>query len=312
MNEKTLQKPIVVWALALVCCALWGSAFPSVKTGYALFSVDTSDPASLILFAGMRFTLAGVLTIILGIIASKKVLVPKKTSWPMIFKLCLLQTVGQYVFFYISLANSTGVRSSILNGVNVFIAIIVACLIFRQERLTANKIIGSIIGFAGLVVVCTAGGSGLDLGFTLLGDGFMLIASAAYAFSSVFLKNYSKYENPVVLSGYQFIAGGIIMIIAGLIAGGSVAPISGISYLMLLYLGCISAVAYTLWGILLKYNDVSRVTIFGFMNQILGVVFSAIFLSESAAVNGYTLLALALVCAGIFIVNYKKQPAKSQ
>ncbi len=302
MKEKFFQKTVVVWAGALICCALWGSAFPSVKTGYVLFGIDTADPPSLLLFAGMRFTLAGILALLIGSIAQRRVLLPKKGSWKMILPLSLLQTVAQYIFFYIALANSTGVRSSIINGVNVFIAIFVASLLFRQEKLTAGKIIGSIIGFAGLVVVCLNQGS-FEFSFTLLGDGFMLFSSIAYAFSSVFLKWFSRDEDPVVLSGCQFVVGGLILMAVGAAFGGHIGSFSPAAALLLLYLGCISAVAYSLWGILLKYNNVSRVTVFGFMNQIFGVVFSAIFLKESEALNVNCLIALALVCIGILIVN---------
>lgn len=308
MKENFFKKTSVVWALALVCCALWGSAFPAVKIGYEMFSVDTSDPASLILFAGSRFIIAGLLAIIIGSVSQKKILVPKKRAWPMVFKLSLFQTIGQYVLFYIALAHSTGVRASILNGLNVFIAIVVACVLFRQEKLTTNKIVGTVIGFAGLVVVCL-NGSSLELGFTLLGDGFMILSAVSYAFSSVFLKRYSQYENPVMLSGYQFFVGGLVMAIAGAAAGGHIVPVSGASFLLLFYMGCISAVAYSLWGILLKNNDVSRVTVFGFMNQIFGVSFSAIFLSEGAVINIYIIIALALVCTGIIIVNRKPKAA---
>ncbi len=305
MKENFFQKTVVVCIGAMICCALWGSAFPAVKTGYILFGVDTKDAASLILFAGMRFSLAGVLAVILGSIASRKVLLPQKGSFKMICPLSLLQTVGQYTFFYISLANSTGVRSSILNGVNVFIAIAVASLIFKQERFTGRKILGSLIGFAGLVLVCLGSGS-FEFSFTFFGDAFMIFSSVSYAFSSVCLKHFSKKENPVVLSGYQFFIGGIIMIILGSLLGGKITAISGQAIILLIYLACISAVAYSLWGILLKYNNVSAVTVFGFTNQIFGVVFSAIFLGESSSLNVNCLLALLLVCTGIFIVNRDK------
>ncbi len=306
MKDNFFKKTAVVWIGALICCALWGSAFPSVKTGYVLFSVDTTNAPSLFLFAGSRFTIAGILAIIIGSIIQKKVLVPKRESWKKIVKLSLFQTVGQYVFFYISVANSTGVRSSILNGINVFIAIFIACVIFKQERLTSSKIIGSIIGFAGLAVVCLSG-STLEFGFTLLGDAFMIFSACCYAVSSVFIKRYSQHEDPVTLSGYQFFMGGIIMIIMGLLLGGKIEAVSAASYILLLYLGCISAVAYSLWGILLKNNDVSRITVFGFMTQIFGVVFSAIFLKETAAVNAGCVIALVLVCSGIFIVNKRSR-----
>lgn len=302
MKENIFRKPIVVWALALVCCALWGSAFSAVKAGYEAFSVDTSNAASLILFGGFRFTVAGVLAIIIGSALSKQFLVPTKRSLPKIGLLSICQTVGQYFFFYIGLANSTGVRASILDGMSVFVAIFLACVLFRQENLTARKIIGSIIGFAGLVVVCL-NGSQMEFGFTLLGDGFMLISTVFYAFSSVLIRKFTQNDNPFMLSGYQFCVGGVVMILIGLATGGHAAPTSPASYLLLLYLACISAVAYSLWGLLLKYNDVSKVTVFSFMTQVFGVAFSAIILSEANALNKYTLIALILVCTGIFIVN---------
>ncbi len=305
MNKNFFQKTIVVWVGALICCALWGSAFPAIKTGYILFNIDTKDIPSLLLFAGMRFVIAGTLALIIGSITSRKLLLPQKGSFKMIAPLSLLQTVGQYVFFYISLANSTGVRSSILNGLNVFIAIIVASLIFKQEKFTSSKLIGSIIGFAGLVVVCLSTGK-FEFSFSLLGDAFMILSSTSNAFSSVMIKKFSQKENPIVLSGYQFIMGGFIMIVIGLVAGGRITTVSPAAVILLIYLGCISAVAYSLWGILLKYNNVSRVTVFGFMNQICGVTFSAIFLKEASSLNIYCLLALALVCVGIILVNRDK------
>lgn len=48
----------------LVCCALWGSAFPCIKIGYGLFGIPAHDSASQLLFAGLRFTLAGALVIV--------------------------------------------------------------------------------------------------------------------------------------------------------------------------------------------------------------------------------------------------------
>ena len=65
-----------------------------------------------------------------------------------------------------------------------------------------------------------------------------------------------------MLSGYQFIFGGIVMVILGLIMGGRITHVSVNAMLMLFYLACISAVAYSIWGILLKYNPVSKVATF--------------------------------------------------
>lgn len=308
-KEQFMTKTVVVWLGALLCCALWGSAFPCIKIGYQLFEIPSDATATQILFAGCRFTLAGILAIIIGSVLNHKILIPKQGSWGKIAKLCMLQTVAQYLFFYIGLANTSGVKASIIEGVNVFISILVASLIFRQEKLTARKMLGCIIGFAGVILVNITGG--IDMAFTFTGDGFIVLSTIAYAFSSVMIKRYSQEENPVTLSGYQFVLGGLIMVVCGLLMGGRLTVISGAGIAMLLYLAVISAVAYSMWGVLLKYNPVSRVTVFGFMNPVFGVILSAFFLKESDSVGVVYILALILVCAGIYIVNRAPKQSES-
>ena len=307
-KEQLMQKTLVVWLGALLCCALWGSAFPCIKIGYQMFEIASGDVAAQILFAGCRFTLAGILTLLIGSGMNRKLLIPKHGSWGKVCWLSMLQTVAQYLFFYVGLANTTGVKASIIEGVNVFIAILVASLIFRQETLTGKKILGCIVGFAGVVLVNLTG-SGMDFSMTFTGEGFIFLSTVAYAFSSVFLKRYSKEENPVMLSGWQFFIGGVIMMICGWLAGGRLTVWTGKGAEMLLYLALVSAVAYTLWGILLKYNPISKVAVFGFMNPVFGVILSAILLKESDSLGVMSGVALVLVCIGIYIVNY--QPAKS-
>lgn len=310
-REKTMQKTLVVWLGALICCALWGSAFPCIKIGYEMFAIGAEDTASQILFAGYRFTLAGILTILIGSILNRRFLIPKKESGMKILKLSMLQTVLQYFFFYVGLANTTGVKASIIEGVNVFVAVLVASLLFRQEKLTAKKVAGCVVGFIGVVIVNLSGG--MDMSFSMTGEGFIFLSTIAYAFSSVFLKRYSQEENPVVLSGYQFAAGGVIMSLIGVLMGGHVRGFGVTSTVMLVYLALVSAVAYSLWGILLKYNPVSRVAVFGFMNPVFGVILSAILLGEGAQAAGVkSIAALILVCFGIYVVNRQENVQSSE
>lgn len=306
MNKNTLTKTPVVCALAILCCILWGSATPSIKIGYELFNIASGDTASQILFAGMRFVLAGILTILFGSLLSKKALVPKKQAIPSIVKLAMVQTILQYVFFYIGHAHTSGVKAAIINGSNVFLAILFAVLIFKHEKMTWVKLIGCISGFAGIVIINLTDG-GIDMNMSFLGEGAILISAAAYALSSGMIKKYSQDENPVILSGYQFFLGGLVMTAAGLIAGGRISGFTASSTLLLIYLAMISSVAYTVWGILLKYNPVAKVTVFGFTNPMFGVILSAIFLSEKNQAFGIQgIAALLLVCFGIFIINKAK------
>ena len=252
----------------MICCTLWGSAFPCIKIGYRMMEIAAADTASQILYAGYRFTLAGVLTIVLGSILQRKILLPKRSSIGKIGLLSLLQTVLQYLFFYIGLA------------------------------------LGCLIGFAGVVLVNVAG-SGMDFHFSPAGDGCILLSTVAYAFSSVCMKRFSQKEDPVMLSGYQFIFGGIVMIACGAAMGGHLKAFTASAAALLIYMAMISAVAYSLWGMLLKYNPVSKVTVFGFMNPVIGVILSALLLNETESLGVSSVLALGLVCVGIYIVNAK-------
>lgn len=304
-KENLFDKQSIVVVLAVFCCLLWGSAFPCIKLGYQLFQISSGDTAAQILFAGIRFALAGLLGILLGSVLQKKILKPSKEAIPKVFRLCLLQTVMQYVFFYIGLAHTTGVKGSIVNAVNVFFSILVSCVLFRLEKLNFQKLVGCIIGFAGVVII-NSGGE-LDMSFNMLGDGFLLISAFAYALSTVLIKIYGKDENPVMLSGYQFLAGGLLIVIFGLCIGGKINMVTISGILLLLYMAFISAGAYTLWGILLKHNPVSKVAVFGFCTPIFGVLLSALILGENTSFQPKTIIALILVCIGIISVNYKKK-----
>ena len=304
-KEKLLQKKSIVALTAVFCCLLWGSAFPSIKLGYQLFEIPSGDTAAQILFAGIRFALAGVMVIIAGSVLQRKFLKPSAKAVPKVLKLCLLQTVLQYVFFYIGLAHTTGVKGSIITAVNVFFSIMVSCVLFKMEKLNLQKMIGCLAGFAGVVIVNLGGN--MDMSFHILGDGFLLVSAFAYALSTVLIKIYGKEEDPVMLSGYQFFAGGLLMIIVGILLGGKIQTVTFSGILLLSYMGFISAGAYTLWSILLKYNEVSKVAVFGFFNPVFGVILSAVILKEGASFQARTVLALLLVCIGIITVNYKKQ-----
>ena len=124
--------------------------------------------------------------------------------------LSLAQTIIQYFFFYIGLANTTGVKSSIINASSTFFAILMSSLLFRYEKLTRVKLLGCAAGFAGVILINLAGGS-FDFHMKLTGEGFILIAALSYALSSVLVKKFSARENPVMLSGWQFILGGLIL-----------------------------------------------------------------------------------------------------
>ena len=300
--EKFFTKNYVVCIGAIICCLLWGSAFPCVKIGYKLFAVDTESIPSLMLFAGMRFSLAGVLVIIFGSITQRRFLFPKPKNLWRVGLVSVFQTIAQYSFFYIGLAHTAGVKASVLNGLGVFFTILAACFIFRTEKFNLIKLIGCLLGFGGIVLINLGGD--FSFTFSLLGEGFVIFSGLSAAIAAGFVKIFSKYEDTTALCGYQFFFGGIALVIIGLALGGRVHDFSAGAAFMLLYLAFLSACAFTLQGFLLKYNPVSKIAVFKSTNPLFGAVFSALILGETEQLlSWFTLLALVLVCLGIFIIN---------
>ena len=63
-------------------------------------------------------------------------------------------------------------------------------------------------------------GNSLDMGFKLIGEGFVLIAQLSYGISTVLINLFSRKVSPVVLSGTQFTMGGIVLMLIGAGMGG--------------------------------------------------------------------------------------------
>jgi drug/metabolite transporter (DMT)-like permease len=290
-----------VFALATLCCILWGSAYPAIKNGYALLHIAPSDIASQMLFAGWRFALAGVILLLVASAMNKPILALSGRQMGQVALLGLTQTAIQYVFFYVGLAHASGVKSSIMNATGVFFSVVLAHFIYANDRLSTRKAMGCLIGFMGVVVV-NLGGGALGFDFSLLGEGFVIIAAFVLAAASIYGKRLSADMDPMVMTGWQLFIGGAILIAIGVVGGGQMEGLDLHSGGLLLYMALLSSVAFSVWSLLLKHNPVGMIAAFNFLIPVFGVALSAIFLGESLLRWSY-LAALVLVCAGIWLVT---------
>lgn len=293
------QRPAVVAGLALLCCALWGSAFPCIKIGYGLLNIEGAG--SQILFGGYRFMLAGLITLAFACVKKRSIVRVERSLIPYLIAQGLIQTAVQYILYYIGVAHTTGSKGAVINASNTFFSIFFAHFLMKDEKITLRKLLGCIVGFAGIFIM-NMGADPNGGSITLLGEGFVLLSSLAYGLSSVTLKLLSRREDTTVITAIQFIFGSAVMIILGLMMGGRVTGFTLSSALLLLYLALLSSLAFTIWGLLLKHNSVGRVAIYGFSIPVFGMFFSALLLHESV-LSVKNLAALLLVCAGIVIVN---------
>jgi drug/metabolite transporter (DMT)-like permease len=300
-DHKKFTDAKFVAAIATLCCLLWGSAYPAVKIGYILFNINTNDIVSKFLFAGYRFVIAGIILLIIAQLSGKRIFSFSKRNFSRLFTLGVIQTTLQYIFFYIGVANTTGVKGSVMNSTAVFFGVILAHFLYKNDKLTKTKAIGCIVGFIGVITV-NFNSDLLRFSFNFTGDGFVIIAALIFSVAAIYAKKLTESMDVMVITGYSLFIGGIILVLLGEVSGGRVDHFSLTSSFLLIYLALLSSIAFSLWNLLLKYNNVGLVSVYNFLTPIFGSALSAIFLGETIF-ELKNIVALILVCIGIWMVN---------
>lgn len=301
MKQNLLKNPAVTTVGALFCCALWGISTPIVKLGYAF--TDASHIPSLLLWAGIQFVLAGIMSLAFCSIVSKKFPTPKKESVKGILLVSLFQTILQYSLLYIGLMHTSSVKGAILKSTDVFFIVLLASLVFKTETLSLKKVICCLLGFSGIVIMNL---DGLSFNISPLGDGLVILSIISYSLSVILTKKFAEGEDPLILCGFQMLLGGAVLALSGAVFGGKF-DLGGLLPIILI-LSAIYAVSYCLWTVLLKYNPASRVSINSFSTPLFGVIFSAFLLTEKGGVALPNLIiSLVLVCLGIILWGYEKR-----
>lgn len=304
--QKFFTNKLNIVLLAVLCMLLWGSACPVIKIGFECFKIDGDEIFSKLLFAGIRFTSAGIIVLCVVSLLKRKFVKLDKKSVKSTLALGFVQTTVQYIFFYIGLSNTTAFKSAVLTAAGTFFLLIFASILYKDDRLSVAKIIGCIVGFSG-VIITNINSITSHTGISLIGEGFVLISAIAFAVSSIMSKEATSKFNAFAVISYSLIFGGSTLIIIGLCGGGCLENISIKGILILMYLAMVSSTAVTTWTLLLRYNKAGKIGIYNFLLPVFSAILSALLLKEEVF-TFINLLALFLVCIGIYIVN--REPSK--
>lgn len=291
--------PLGIIISAVGATFLWGSAFPFIKLSYKHLGIEPHEIGEQMVFAGYRFFLAGLLVLVLFSFLKKDMKFRKGTLGPII-KIGIFQTFLQYVCFYIGLSYSTGIQGSIIAGTTSLFQMILAHFLYADDKMNRLKSVGLMIGFAGVVLVNIPKGE-LKLAFGI-GELLLMLAMLAGAYGNILNRNESQKLDVAYLTAYQMIIGSLgLILLGGLMNRFFPFHFDLTSGLMLVYLAILSATGFILWNNVMKYNQVGKVSLYLFLVPVFGVFLSALLLNE--AIHYFVLIGLALVVAGIIIVN---------
>lgn len=308
-NISIFQKPLWVSVFALTAAIVWGWAYPLIKLGFEEFQITTDMTGSKMLFAGIRFCVSGLIILAMARQAHRPFLVNNRKGWWYILLFSLFNTTLHYLFFYIGLSHAEGSRSAILNSLSVFSVVILACIFFKSDKMTINKIIGCVLGFAGIMalnidIIFSPSGE-LMGGLTLLGDGFIILNALCGATASLMTRGLSKRIDVFVGTGYSLAIGGALLIIPGLIIGGTIPNVNLLGIIYLILLIGISTTGFGLYNKLLSCNPVGKVAIYNSLIPVVGAVTSCLCLGETFYWK--YVIAGTLASLGIYIINKGKK-----
>ena len=296
------QRPAWVVVFALTAAIAWGWAFPLIKVGFGAFGITADMTGSKMLFAGIRFAVAGLIVLTVARSSGRSFKTSKVADWKFLLTFALMNTSLHYFFFYVGMSHSEGSRAAILNSLSTFLVVLLACACFKSDKLTSRKLVGCVVGFSGILALNLGGAESGR--FTWLGDGMIIMNAICGAVSGLMTRGLSRRIDVFVGTGLSLTIGGMLLIIPGLALGGTLPNVNLLGIICLLLLIAISALGFALYNKLLSCNPVGKVAIYNSLIPIVGAVTSCLCLGEAFHLK-YA-LAGGLAALGIYIINKGK------
>lgn len=293
---KQKYSNIITIFSALIVMAIWGSLYPAIKIGYTSFNINAESIPDILMFAGIRFLISGIAVSF----ALRNDKINDRSDIKYILLAGIFSIVLQYAFVYIGLSVSDGSKASIIKQVGILVYVCFAFLFIRNEKFSIYKILGALIGFAGIAVMGTGGG-----GFEFsVGDIMIILSSLCMVTANIIIKVKLDGVSSSTITGISQFVGGAVLIVCAFLMGAKMPVFNLRAFGVFAYICIASNVAYILWYNIIKKNNLSNLFIIKFAEPLFACMFSAILLGEDIFKIQY-LIAFILVSSGIMLGNKK-------
>jgi drug/metabolite transporter (DMT)-like permease len=287
--------------LALACvCFFWGTTYLAVRVG-----VETVPPLWLV---GIRQTMAG--SLLCSYFLLRRQPLPSLADLKTLFIAGLLMVViGNGVVAWAELYIPSGLTALLCSLVPFWI-IGFNFSVGQREGLNSKTFLGLLIGFAGLILIFYDNLKDLTNPAYLAGSVAVLMANAAWAAGTLFLKKRPTSLPPLFSAGLQLLMGGLVVDVIALVWGVPFpATITSGAVWVLVYLVFLGSIlAYGSYVYAISKLSSTLISLYAYINPVVAVLLGWLILDER--LNGWVVLAMALILAGVYMVNesFKVKP----
>lgn len=285
MNNKFIFALLVV-----VTTSLMGSSFAVGKIGL--------EHVSPLLLVGLRFSIAG--TLMVGFVLLFKRPHPGAVKdWLRMALVGAFQTAGVMGAIFLSLRTITAGESAILTFTNPLLVVIFGTLLLGiRYRLVQWG--GVLVGFIGVFITM---GSQVQME---VGTFFGFASAVCWAIGTLLIKQWGQRFDTWVLTAYQMLFGGLILLVASALLEEAVLVLNPTSVFVILWLSIpASIIQFAIWFFLLQKGHPGKVSAFLFLAPFFGVISGWLLLDEK--IGWSLLMGGSLIFIGIFLVNWPEK-----
>ncbi len=296
-ERKETTRIILITFLVM---GLWGALFPFVKLGYIEFQLDTSNPANLLLFAGIRFTISGLVISSFCLFRDNNIRSMNTKSYLGIFIVAVFAVVFHYACTYIGLANVDSSVTALLKQSGALIFVCFSFLFFKEDKFSIQKLFAALLSVLSILVVNM---NALKFEFSIW-TLLIIGASVCTVVSNVVCKKMLGNVSSLTTTGFSQFAGGIILLLTGILSGGRITTCTPRALLVFTYIIVTTVISYSLWYSVVKRYDLSKLFIIKMAEPLFAALVS-LALPLGAEITWNHLIAFALVFGAVLVSNMK-------
>ncbi|NNG26676.1 MAG: EamA family transporter [Ignavibacteriaceae bacterium] len=276
-------------------CFIWGSTWLAIR-----FGLESLTP---LFSAGLRFSLASVFIFILMKIKTVS-LQKDSVSIRLYLLMGFFSFVIPFGLVYWAEQFVPSGMASVLFGVYPFVVVIFSYLRIPSETIGVYKIIGTILGFSGILVIFS---DSFDMNFTdyLLGMFAVVLSGTMQAWIAVSIKKFGHHLHPLSMNFIPMLIAGISMLLIGIffedLATLKFDENAIISIVYLAFFG--SVITFTSFYWLLKRINIVIISLIAFITPIVALILGYLIYDEQLSTSYF--VGSAMVLGGVLWANMK-------